>query len=114
MPVVVAGVVSPSPPPRLLCGGAPAVHDRQLALLVPPGRWRWVVDRWAFNARARSFKAGNRGELSFKARSPAMACSSRNAPQVMLARVAVMALARSEASNAAEFPNSARITVHMR
>jgi hypothetical protein len=33
--------------------------------------------------------------------------SSRKAPQVMLARVAVMALARSEATNAAAFPSAA-------
>jgi hypothetical protein len=38
-----------------------------------------------------------------------MACSSRNAPQVTLARVAVMALARSGARNAAAFPTSASV-----
>jgi hypothetical protein len=64
-------------------------------VLVPPTRWLWLVDHRAFNGGARSFKAGNRGELSFKARSLGTACSSRNAPPVTLARVAVMALARS-------------------
>jgi hypothetical protein len=68
-------------PRRRSCfgAGAPAVHDQQLPLLVPSMWWLWLVDRWAFNGHARSFKAGNRGARSFKARSPAMTCSSRSA-----------------------------------
>jgi hypothetical protein len=85
-----------------------AVHDQQLPLLVPPTRWLRLVDRRAFNGRARSFKAGIRGELSFKARSRHGLLVEEGAAGDV-ARVAVMALARSKARNADALPSSASV-----
>jgi hypothetical protein len=77
------------------------IHDEQLPLLVTPGRWRPVVGRGAFNGR----------ELSFKAPIPGVDLLVEEGAAGILARMAVMALARSESRAAAALPNSVSFQV---